>query len=34
MRVLVTRNFNLKNLFLNCICDGLIVIWVTDKVAA
>ena len=28
------RNFNLKNLFLNCICAGLIVIWATGNVAA
>ncbi len=34
MRVFVTRNFNPKNLFLNCICAGLIVIWATNIVAA
>jgi hypothetical protein len=34
MRELVIRNFNLKNLFLNCICAGLIVIWATDVVVA
>ena len=28
------RNFNLKNLFLNFICAGLIVIWATDVVVA
>ncbi len=28
------RNFNLKNLFLNYICAGLIVIWATDIVVA
>jgi hypothetical protein len=28
------RNFNLKNLFLNCICAGLILIWATDVVVA
>jgi hypothetical protein len=34
MRELVNRNFNLKHLFLNCICAGLIVIWATDVVVA
>ena len=34
MRELVIRNFNLKNLFLNCICAGLIVVWANNIVLA
>jgi hypothetical protein len=34
MSELVIRNINLKNLFLNCICAGLILIWAADVVVA
>ena len=34
MRKLVKRNFNLKNLFLNCILAGFIVIWAAGFAAA